>query len=95
MDAKQKNAVERELREQLVALLDITWSLYGFDSMESISQQTGLSKATLYRLWGGLWKRPQILTLQKLCRPVGLQITLTNDGSVTTSLRQQVLRRTR
>lgn len=93
MDAKQKNAVERELREQLVALLNITWSLYGFDSMESIAQQTGLSKATLYRLWGCLWKRPQILTLQKLCWPVGLQITLTSDGSVKTSMSQEALRR--
>jgi len=80
MTPTQKKRLEEELRQDTVILLDIIWAMSEQESMESLAQRSGLSVATLYRLWGGIWSRPQFLTIQKLALAVGLEIRLAKDG---------------
>ena len=90
MNKVEKKALEKEFREQTVALLDIIWTLSDAMTVEDLARESGVSKATIIRLWGGAWQRPQILTLQKLCRVVGLEIILDRTGSMKTRLEVMV-----
>ena len=75
--------LHEELRQDTLAMLDIIWVLaedQGLSNFADLARESGLCQATLYRYWGGAFKRPQLLTLQKLCRVVGLTVTITSQG---------------
>lgn len=91
MTAKEKRALELELRQQTLALLDLIWALADECSVADLAADAGLCKATVYRLLQGQWKRPQLFTIQKLCRVVGLEVTLTEDGSLSSRMPRRFL----
>jgi transcriptional regulator with XRE-family HTH domain len=80
MNTREKQQLEAQLREDTCVMLDIIWSLVEEESFDSLAKRSGLSLATVYRLWGGAWKKPQLLTIQKLALAVGLEIRLSKDG---------------
>lgn len=90
MSSRQKIELEASLREETEQLLGIIWLLSENESFDDLAFRAGLSKATLYRLWGGLYKRPQFLTIQKLCLAVGLKTSF--DGhSIKISLQENLI----
>lgn len=82
LSQREKLALEAQLREDTLYLLEIIWSLTEQESFESLALRAGLSTATIYRLWGGVWQRPQLLTIQKLALACGLNVSLTRSGLV-------------
>lgn len=80
MNKSQKFKLELQLRQDANILLDIIWEEVGDESFESLAKRAGLCTATIYRLWGGVWKRPQLLTIQKLARAVGLNVQVNESG---------------
>lgn len=80
MTIKQKERLEQSLRQETENILAVIWAMSENESFESLARRAGLSPATIYRLWGGLYVRPQFLTFQKLGRAVGLKITFARDG---------------
>lgn len=80
---RERAKKEQEFREDLEIILGIIWALTEEQPFEQLAQRAGLSVGTLYRLWGGLYVRPQFLTIQKLAAAVGMEIALTKDGIVT------------
>lgn len=97
MKRSEIKALHEELRQETLALLDIVWILaeeQGYSRFEDLARASGLCTATLYRYWGGAFIRPQFLTIQKLCRVVGLSVTITSQG-LETSLEEVLPNRSR
>lgn len=79
--------LEKELRQELVVLIDIIFAMYGDHwSFKEVAQQSNLCEATVRRLWGGLWVRPAFQTIQKLANGVGLTFSVTDSEGVKVSL---------
>lgn len=90
MKRSEITKLHAELRKETLALLDIIWTLaedQGLGNFKDLAEESGLSQATLYRYWSGAFKRPQLMTVQKLARVVGLTVSITPEG-IETSLQR-------
>ena len=70
----KKQLLEKQLRENTVALFNIIFTIIESDgeTFEDFAKRAGLSSATVYRMWGGTWVYPRHQTVQKMAYAAGV-----------------------
>lgn len=94
MNRSEKLKLENRLRRQLVSALDSIWFKSENMALNELAAAAGLSVSTVTRMYYGAWKRPQVLTIQKLASAVGYTVEFA-DGNVVVRITPEELERIR